>query len=1420
MKRRLIVYFSLIGIFNAMAVAQTTTAQTLNVNVAVGQTVQALNQTYSCLFTTKLTGDLTSSASSVQVATTQGNATTSVTISVTGVNPGSATYVVTATPPCGFSTITLNVTVTGSGGTGSPPPPVSSANTLSAPVVAEPVSAATGELFGHDETADLSLGGPMGLEFRRYYASWLASNKVSSALGTNWMHSFDVSLAVSGAKATVTLFRGKTVTFSQSGNTWNLSSNERRPYQLAAVAAGGYQFLDPGSNRIYGFGSTGAIASIQDRNGNAITITQGANGPTLVSDGLGRTLTFTYTGTNLTKVQDQSGRSVTFQYTNGALSAFTDANGNPASYAYTSSGGVNGLMTVETRPAGNKPFTQTFDSTGRVSTQSDSLSNTMTLAYAAGNGGATLTETGGVSLTLANDSNLNLTATSDPTGGASKYAYDSNNRPTATTDRLGNQSKATWDTASGLPASYTDELGNTTSFTYATSALGAFTFYDLKSSTFADGTAISLTRDSKGNVTSVTDQAGNIWQSTYTANGWLATTTNPSGGVYTFAYNGDGTRASVQTPSSDTTKFAYDGVSRPNLVTNPDSTTKGFQYDAVSNVLKTTDERNNSVSASFDANNNIKTTADALAATANFAFDTDDRLATSTDPLGKAITAAYDTQSRLKSLTNAAGNSAVWTYDNLNRVTAIVDASGNGFTYGLDGENRPTSITDALSRAVNYTRDAHGNVTTVATPKKETFSNSYDALNRLVSTTDPLGRTTQFTRDPRGIPTAAVLPGGVGASFGLNALGLTTSVTDPVGNVWNRVFDNMGRLTSSIDPLNRKTSFTYDSRQRISSATLPPGTAQYSWDAASNLTSLNYSDGTSLSYTWDADNRLTGASGLSLSYDSDGRITASNGLQIARDPAGRIASVTYATGKTVNYTYNNRGFISQVADWVGGNTTFTYDAAGQLTTMAFANGVSQAYTWDADGRLLTLAVSKGGTTLSSITLTRDTLGRIASAARTGANIPAEAKGVLQLAYDGAAQTLGNSFDGLGRVSQDSHRAYVWDLASRLTSYSGSDGSASFTYDAMGQRLSRTSGGATQNYVWNYAFPLPALSTVQAGGADQTYYIWLPGGALLNSISAVDGSRRFYHFDESGSTVLLTDSTGTVTDTYAVSIYGDTVTQTGSTSNPFTWQGRSGVMCEGSTSMYYMRARYYDSGPARFLSRDPLSSKDPRDINPYQFVHANPVGHADPTGMGSEVYELDRGWGFLMLAQQTRADLDAKEYKEWLTWNPPVYEKPVIPVESVRGDLNPVHMALWDEPTYRPAVPEPTAAPSTALPAAQVTTTISTTKSPVTTLPLISAISAVGDVVPNPQPPAPKPQTGADTPDVTGDLMRAFELMSGEFYQILVGFPPPPGPTYEQLLQEARQRRSVTAASMEDTITEAATINQQPPQPNVDPRDVM
>lgn len=1147
------------------------------------------------------------------------NGTSSQTFTLNALAAGTTTIVINwkTANGCGSGTTTLNVTVPGAV-TAAGPQTVSQDPNVGKK--GEPVSTATGELFGYDETADLAVSGPFPLTFRRYYGSLLSANKVVSALGTNWMSNYDVSLAVTSSTAVVTLFRGKTVTFKQSGGAWKLSSNEQRPFQLIA-AGSGYQFLDPTSNTIYSFNSSGALTALQDRNGNSLTVTPGPSGPTQVADGLGRTLTFTYTGTNLTKVQDQAGRSVTFAYTSGNLTSWTNANGKTTTFAYTAAGGVNGLMSTSTRPAGNQPLSQTYDSQGRVATQSHAVGATMTFTYNSSGNGATVATPGGPTLTDVNDGNSNLLSTTDSTNLASKFVYDTSNRPLTVTNRAGATESVTYDSASGLPASHTDQAGFRTTYKYTASTVNGFTLYDLAGVTFPDSSTVSYTRDANGNVLSYTDQAGKRWQYTYNPAGQILTITNPSGAVSTLSYGSDGTLVSLQLPSGDTTSFSYDAAKHPILVTNPDGTTRSTVWDALDGLTGITDERGNTSGATFDANENLHTAYDAVNAVTTYSYDADDRSTTTLDARGATTTRAWDAAGRVQSVTDPTAVSINYTYDSLNRPTQILDTALRGVTLGWDQEARLTSVTDALSRTTTLTREQRGLVTSVKTAKGETTSTSYDSMGRPATATDPLGRTTTYTYESRGLLSSLALPGGVASSYAYDALGNLISKTDPLGNAWTSTYDAQGRLTSTADPLGQSTSRQYDSRQRVSTISYPQGlgSVQNTYDAAGNLTVRTYSDGTKLTFTYDGDNRLTAGTGLALAYDADGRISNSNGLVIGRDAAGRIASVTYAPGKVVHYAYETRGLLSQVTDWVGGATTFTYDAAHQLTSRTLANGVTETYTYDADGRIASVQVAQGSTAISSIAITRDADGRVTGAARSTPNVPNVPTGYFGNAFDAASQAWGSGYDPLGRVTQDGQggRSYTWDLASRLASYSGPNGSASFTYDALGQRISATNGGVTQNYVLNYALPMPSVSTVQTGGSDVRYYIWLPNGMLLESVEAAGGARHFYHFDESGTTNFLTGDSGAVTDSYASTPYGETMIQTGTTPNPFTFQGAFGVMQEGSTGLYYMRARYYDSASARFLSRDPLASRDPRDISPFQFVRADPVEHADPTGMKDE-----------------------------------------------------------------------------------------------------------------------------------------------------------------------------------------------------------
>ena len=74
-----------------------------------------------------------------------------------------------------------------------------------------------------------------------------------------------------------------------------------------------------------------------------------------------------------------------------------------------------------------------------------------------------------------------------------------------------------------------------------------------------------------------------------------------------------------------------------------------------------------------------------------------------------------------------------------------------------------------------------------------------------------------------------------------------------------------------------------------------------------------------------------------------------------------------------------------------------------------------------------------------------------------------------------------------------------------------------------------------------------------------YYIREPGGSLLARLHPTDGI-RYYHFDELGSTKLLTDATGSITDRYAYDAYGSLLSHdayAGSVQQPYGYVGQLG-----------------------------------------------------------------------------------------------------------------------------------------------------------------------------------------------------------------------------------------------------------------------
>ena len=193
--------------------------------------------------------------------------------------------------------------------------------------------------------------------------------------------------------------------------------------------------------------------------------------------------------------------------------------------------------------------------------------------------------------------------------------------------------------------------------------------------------------------------------------------------------------------------------------------------------------------------------------------------------------------------------------------------------------------------------------------------------------------------------------------------------------------------------------------------------------------------------------------------------------------------------------------------------------------------------------------------------------------------------------------------------------YEYDCAGRLTySQQSTAYSLSFTYDALGNRLTTYSANTTRIWITDHADPRKRpLMEADSNGVPVRYFIW--GGGLLLAVVEADGTVHYAHSDEQGSVVALTDSEGVVTDQYCYGPYGTDWGHSGTNSIPFRWLGSHGVFNMSGSALRLTRYRAYDSSLGRFLSQDPIGLGGGPNL--YAYCVGSPLAYIDPLGLGGE-----------------------------------------------------------------------------------------------------------------------------------------------------------------------------------------------------------
>ncbi|RYE13901.1 MAG: hypothetical protein EOP51_29040, partial [Sphingobacteriales bacterium] len=502
-------------------------------------------------------------------------------------------------------------------------------------------------------------------------------------------------------------------------------------------------------------------------------------------------------------------------------------------------------------------------------------------------------------------------------------------------------------------------------------------------------------------------------------------------------------------------------------------------------------------------------------------------------------------------------------------------------------------------------------------------------------------------------------------------------------------YDGLGNLISQTSPDTGTTRFSYDAAGNRSSAVDARGVVvNYTYDAINRLTAVNYPAAATenVIYTYDTNSsanygigRLTkvaiGSTSVSYGYNYLGLVAQKtsvvNGITksvtYTYDKAGNLTSMTYPSGRIINYTRDNAGRVQAVKTKVNSSaaeqtviSTVNYLPFGPTNSFTYGNGLTHTLSYDNDYRLTDIVLGgllkrtynydaadnitkiiDGVTSTKTQTFTYDNLDRLSSANGT--------YGYQAFSYDAIGNRTGFLGDNGTGILSDTYtyeatsnrlsridktkagvangtRNFTYDTAGNLVQGTADDGSAqaytfnntnrlatakvntnlvgTYTYNALGQRVSKTYADNTKE-LFHYDEAGQLIAVTNASGTTQREYIY-NGSILVGYINA--GVLSYVHNDHHKAPQMVTNAAKQVIWAADYQPFGkiNAVTNTIEIYSRF-----PGQVSDSETGLYYNWFRFYDPSIGRYLTSDPIGLEG--GINTYAYANVNPLRFIDPNG---------------------------------------------------------------------------------------------------------------------------------------------------------------------------------------------------------------
>ena len=658
--------------------------------------------------------------------------------------------------------------------------------------------------------------------------------------------------------------------------------------------------------------------------------------------------------------------------------------------------------------------------------------------------------------------------------------------------------------------------------------------------------------------------------------------------TYSYTDNFDPSSGSGGQPASPTNAYLT-------AVTDPLGHTTNYTYALVDGLLTAAQDANGKTSYIY---------ADPM------------RRLTETDlPGGGRTTRSYADRTPSNTAATQVATSMLASPDPAVNTTTVLDGFGRTMQNQVTSAPGNTILTDTV-------HDGFGNISSRSNPYQSTSDQSYGKTTYVY---DALGReTTQINPDSTSTQTCYNGVASTGqTNCTSNGSSLSTAAwidfSDEAGRHWQRQSDAFDRLVAVMepdkslgtlaaetdyvyDPLDDLTSvkqkgvsgetartrqFTYDSLSHLITSNNPEsgltcygtwsggavgsGACQNGYDLNGNLSVKTDANGMTLTYTYDALNRLVNKtappapdytnatmvydtcangigrlcqestpapwinggfeSGTRLNYDPMGRVTGTqwfnygaqawqNGVGAKYDLAGNLTQITFPDGRVVAQTFDGAGRLASVADTTSGSSIPYINGGG-------SNGI--AY-WPS-GAVQTSVLGDG--VMQSVTL-NNRLQLCRSAANTGA-LPA--KSGLGNAYDrsllyangstacgNTAKNNGNIYGIIDNLLAGNTQSFSYDNLNRLLSGSQASNwyNQNYTYDSFGNMMPHDNIYSNPSYSVDAATNRLAMNgSVVSGNLqyDAAGYLTtapFPGGSLHSNTYTAEGFLRCIDSCNTGS----------------------------------------------------------------------------------------------------------------------------------------------------------------------------------------------------------------------------------------------------------------------------------------------------------------